>query len=299
METATHTLITVRSEYVLSCQIEGKTRRTLGLYSDVTGKFCDFLGDKPLASVTQGGVRSYLVSMEGCSPVTVNIHFRVLRSFFNFLVRNEYIERSPLAGMKEPKTPKIFPYVLSEDEVAALLKAARPNQRDYAIIVFLLDSGVRASELVGLTLDDVNLATRSAKVYGKGQKERMVFLSKPATKALARWLSVRETDEYEDSLFLNRRGEALTSSGVLQLVKRLGKKAGLDNKRVSPHKIRHTFASMFIRSGGSPFVLQRMLGHSDIAMSLRYVHMTGDDVFQEHKKYSPMERMEKRRRGRC
>ena len=297
METATHTLITGRAEYIMSCQIEGKTRQTLDLYSRVTGKFCDFLGDKPLASVTQGGVRSYLVSMDGCSPVTINIHFRTLRAFFNFLVKNNYIEKSPMNGLKTPKVPELYPRILTEEEVSLLLKAARPNQRDFAIVMLMIDTGIRASELVGVNLDDVDLARKCARIYGKGQKERYVYYSKPVAKALARWLAVRKPVEHEDCFFLNCRGEPLTRSGVLQLVRRVGKRAGLENKTVSPHVLRHCFASYFAREGGDPHSLQRLLGHSSTRMAERYVHMAGIDVAEAHRKYSPVGRLERRRKS--
>lgn len=296
MNTQTKTLTAAREDYLLSCQIEGKTKQTLGLYARVTGRFVSYVHEKAPEEITAHDVRSYLANLN-CSTVTVNIHCRTLRAFLNFLVKNGYIERNPMDTVPTPRVPRVFPYVLSEEEVAALLKVARSSERDYAVLLFLLDTGVRASELVGLSVDDLSLAARSARVFGKGAKERMVFFSDVTARALARWLSVREPAAFVDSLFVNRRGEVLTSSGVLQLVRRLGKRAGLEGKRVSPHTLRHTFATLYVKEGGDAHSLQQMLGHTTTKMAEAYVNLVGRDLAEAHRRYSPVGRLERQRRG--
>lgn len=271
METTTHTLATARAEYLMACQIEGKSKGTLDIYSRVTNRFCNSTGDKPLSEVTPNDIRSYLVNMDNCSKVTVSIHCRTLRSFFNFLVESNYIEKNPMTEIKTPKVPTIYPHILSEEEVGELLKVARPNPRDYSIMLLILDTGVRATELCGIKLQDLSLATMNVRVLGKGQKERTVYYSKSTAKAISRWLSVRKTEAYEDALFVNCRGEPLTRSGLLQLVRRLGRKAAIKGERVSPHTLRHTAATYYVKEGGDPHSLQMMLGHTTTKMAEKYV----------------------------
>jgi integrase/recombinase XerD len=281
-----------REDYLLSCQVEGKTKRTLGLYADVTGRFACFVQGKALEDVAPHDVRSYLATLN-CSTVTVNIHCRTLRAFFSFLAKNGYIKSNPMDGITTPKVPRVFPYVLSEEEVSALLKVAKPDVRDYTILLFLLDTGVRASELCGISVDDVSLAVRSTRVFGKGAKERTVYFSDVTARALARWLSVRNPSDYETALFVGRLGEALTASGVLQIVRRVGKKAGLEGKRVSPHTLRHTFATLYVKEGGDAHSLQQMLGHTTTKMAEAYVNLVGRDLADAHRKYSPVGRLKR------
>jgi site-specific recombinase XerD len=300
MGARTSTVATATSDFLLAKQIEGLSKNTLGEYSTKTARFAAFLsqvGIHDVEDVTAHHVRQYLASLEGCSSVTVGIHVKILRTYFRWLVRNAYLESDPMEMIPTPKVPRIFPYVLSEDEVAELLAVARASDRDHAILLLLLDTGVRASELCDMTVDGISLATRSARVYGKGQKERTVFYSDVTARAVARWLTVRDPADLVDNLFVGRTGQPLTRSGMLQLVRRLGRKAGIDGKRISPHTLRHTFATLYVKEGGDAHSLQQMLGHTTTKMAEAYVNLVGRDIAEAHRKYSPVGRLERRRKS--
>ncbi len=171
-----------------------------------------------------------------------------MRAFFNFLEADELIESSPVKAVKSPKIPRVFPYVLSEEEVHKLLLAAKGKsfsaKRNYAMLCLFLDTGIRVSELCNLKLDDIKFATMSIKVIGKGNKERVILFSKKCAKALMKYIKARSFVPFEDILFVNKEGEPFKRRGILQIIHRLGKKAGIKGKRVSPHTLRHTFATL-------------------------------------------------------
>lgn len=289
------TLTVAKEEYLMCCQVDGKARRTLELYELVTRLFLEYLDGEP---ITTNRIRGFLIDLSDTrNTTTVNIYTRSLRTFCRYLVDNNYLDEDPMACIRTPKVPKVFPFILTEQEVSDLVKAAKKEKRDLAVFLFLLDTGVRASELCNLELDDINLATRNARVFGKGSKERIVYFSDTTAKAISRWLSSRPQAEHENAVFLNRKREPLTRHGLLKIIKRLGELAGIEGKRVSPHTIRHVFATMFIKEGGDPHSLQLLLGHESTKMAERYVNLVGRDVAEAHRKFSPVGRLERRRRS--
>ena len=207
------------------------------------------------------------------------------------MVREGYLENDVMSDIKTPKIPNRFPKVLSEEEVVILLRLTKKDTLHNAIFLFLLDTGVRASELCSLRIDDLSLGTLSARVFGKGAKERKVFYSPVTARALAKWLSVRP-ESYDRFLFIGKRGEPLTRCGLGNILLRLGRKAGI-RERVNPHEIRHTFATLYVKAGGDAHTLQHLLGHSTLAMSLRYVDLVGKDLAEAHQRYSPVTRLQK------
>lgn len=232
-------------------------------------------------------------------PGTVATYDRHLRAFFSWLVKEELLEGSPMEKIAEPvdRPDQVEPFL--DEEVEALLSAAKKSnyaKRDTAIIWFLLDTGVRASELCALRLRDVDLTARRCIIEeGKGGKSRSVWLGGTAGKALWNYLKFEPHDD-ADPLFLNKLGEAFTRSGLLQLIERLGQAAGIKQTRCSPHTFRHTFAISFLRAGGDVMTLQQLLGHTSLRMVQRYVRLAQTDLQQAHRKFSPADRLRSRRR---
>lgn len=228
---------------------------------------------------------------------TAATYYGRLRSFFNFLVDEGVLESSPLATMKAPvdRPDQIQPFTL--EQVTALMNAAKRSRhpkRDFALISFMLDTGVRASEVCSIRMSDVDISGRRVRVLGKGNKERSVYFGASTTKAL--WAYLREEDRGDDSpLFMSDRGtharDAMTRSGLLQLMERLGKAARIDAARCSPHTCRHTFAVEFLRNGGNLFTLQQLLGHTGLKQTQRYVALAQADMEKQHRAYSPVDRM--------
>jgi site-specific recombinase XerD len=285
-------LTAVRDEYLLNCQIDGKARGTLNIYSHVTGLFLEYLGEDP--EITPSRIRGFLLwlsEVRGQNPTTVNINCRALRTFIRWLAREYYLPDDPMRDITTPKVPSKFPNVLSDDELKRMLLVAKRDPRDYGVLLLLLDTGVRAAELCGLSLDDLCLATRTARVMGKGGKERTIFFSVVTARALAKWLSVRPEVPYDDPLFTSaKRKERLTPHGLLEVVQRLARQAGIE-KRVGCHTVRHSFATVYIRNGGDAHTLQHLLGHSTLTMAMRYVDLVGRDLAEAHNRYSPVMRL--------
>jgi site-specific recombinase XerD len=229
---------------------------------------------------------------------TVKDYHSHLRTFFRWIVAEGGLESSPMERIPVPtaRADQVQPF--TPEQVNALLAAAKHSRhprRNEAVLLFLLDTGVRASELCVLRLEDVDIAGRRATVLGKGNKRRMVSFQKTTARAL--WNYLREEErEPNDPLFLSERGEQLTRSGLLQLIERLGSTAGIATARCSPHTFRHTFAVEFLRAGGNVFTLQQMLGHTALHMTNRYVTLAQADIENQHRQYSPVERLKGRRR---
>jgi len=189
----------------------------------------------------------------------------------------------------------------TDGQIEKLLKAARGSahpKRDEAIFLFLLDTGVRISELCALRMSDVDMLGYGAVVQGKGDKNRRIQFGKTTKRAIWSYLHAtpREPDE---PLFIaeggHNSGEALTRSGVTQMVRRLGKVACVDGVRCSPHTFRHTFAINFLRNGGNQFTLMTLLGHTSLEMTSKYVAIAQADVVVQHRMFSPVDRMKGRR----
>lgn len=282
-----------KESFYLMAQVEGRSKETLKLYDYVLNRFQQFLEDKPLEQIEANDIRQYLfqLSDKGYSKSTVYTHHKELSALFRFLASEGAITSNPMENIKAPTLPKEFPYALAEEEIAKLLRTTKGNtftaKRNYAIICLLLDSGMRASELTSLKLDDLNLAACQATVKGKGQKTRTVLFGKKCAKALSAYLKARSFIPYEDCLFVTQEGNPLNRVSHRRTLARLAEKAGLQDKKVCPHTLRHTFATFYIKRGGNPFVLQRLLGHSDIKTVMIYVNLVGRDLREDYFRHSP------------
>lgn len=237
---------------------------------------------------------------QGVRPRTVATYFGNLRTLFRFLVTEEVLEVSPIESLRPPvaRHDQVQPFTAAQ--IQALLGAARRSRhrrRDEAILWLLFDTGCRASELCGLKLHDLDLQGRRCTVLGKGNKTRSLFFGKQTTKALWSYLQ-EEPREPDEALFLadrgTRAGEALTRSGLFQLIERLGKAARLEAVRCSPHTFRHTFAVEFLRAGGNIFTLKELLGHTSLTMVNRYLALAQADIEHQHRQFSPADRLKGR-----
>jgi site-specific recombinase XerD len=230
---------------------------------------------------------------------TVATYHRMLSAFFNWIVIQEGLPASPMAKIATPidRPDQITPF--SHEQVKALLAAARRSfqpQRNVAIVLMLLDTGMRVSELCGLREGDVDMISQKARVDGKGGKERRLPFGKTTSRAL--WMYTRERERNEEEyIFLTeggwKRGQGISRSGVEQMLRDLGVAANIENVRCSPHTFRHTFSIEFLRNGGNQFTLMEILGHTDIKMTARYVAIAQADMEAQHRRYSPVDRLKR------
>ncbi len=280
-----------RQDYLLAKQLQGLSPRTLSDYDIGTKKIVEYLEVNGLPFATNT-IRRYLNGLE-VGTVTLGIRIKVLRTFCRWLHAEGYLETDIMAPIPNPKVPGVFPYVLAEEDIRRLLQASRKKPRDLALLLVMLDTGIRAGELCNLALRDLDLDSRALTIKnGKGQKDRYVFFSDTTARALSRWLVYRPGDSISEALFLSRKThEKMTRHCLYVTVKRLGDHAGITGVRVSPHTLRHTFATQWIKGGGDTHSLQKMLGHTTTRMAERYVHLVGADVSELHRQYSPVGRL--------
>lgn len=281
-----------RQDYLLAKQLQGVSHRTLSDYDGGTRQFVEYLevNDLPLTTAT---IRQFLGSLNGVGLVTLGIRIKVLRTFCRWLHAEGYLPKDVIAPIPNPKVPQVYPYVLGDDDIRKLIQAAKKKPRDLGLILFLLDTGARASEVCNLTLDDLVIEARSALIRnGKGARDRWIFFSETTARAMSRWLAYRPGDGFDDAVFLSQNtGQRLNKNSLAMVVKRLGVRAGIKGVRVSPHTLRHCFATAWIRNGGDVHSLQKMLGHTTTRIAERYVHLVGADVSELHRRYSPVGRL--------
>lgn len=304
-------------EYLLVCQIAGQSPRTVGNRRDRLGRLAWWTARSKCQSLDSEALRAFFLYLarshadpsgrwgnpgarNPLSPGTLKSYYSTLRTFFLWLVAEEVIAASPLARVPVPidRPDQIQP--LTQEQARDLLRAAcqtRQPLRDSAIILLLLDTGVRASEACGLALRSVSLSPSApfVAVEGKGGRRRCCPISPITRRAIARYLRDchRAQGLAEDPsrpLFLSERGEgrALNRQGLLVLIARLGERAGIRGVRCSPHTLRHTFAISFLRAGGNMFSLREILGHSSLAMTSRYVALAEADTARQHRLHSPL-----------
>ena len=222
-----------------------------------------------------------------------------LRSFFKYLVREQLATSNPAKSVSTPKVEKPLPTTLTVDEAFRLMETQKnPSEksisdtaknkrlRDGAILELLYSSGLRVGELVGLNLNRLDLDLAIVKVMGKGRKERIVPVGKKAVEALRAYLEERGVLNLEDPLFVNARGGRLTARSVGRLVKKYTKSSGIFRK-VSPHSLRHTFATHLLDAGADIREIQEMLGHASLSTTQRYIHLSMGKLMEVYDKAHP------------
>jgi integrase/recombinase XerC/integrase/recombinase XerD len=215
----------------------------------------------------------------------------------NWIVAEGGIDGSPMATVKAPidRPDQILPF--TQEQVTQILAASQKTshpKRDYAICLFLLDTGLRVSELCSLKFGQLDMLAKTALVEGKGQKKRSIYFGRQTSKAL--WSYLREeVRDPEQAVFINdtgiNAGHTMSRNGVLLMMRRLAKIANIPTVRLSPHTFRHTFAIEFLRNGGNQFTLMALLGHTDVKMTQRYVTYAQADIAAQHRINSPVDRM--------
>lgn len=217
-----------------------------------------------------------------------------LKSFFNYLVFEGLIKDSPISNIEAPKLERKLPEVLTEDEINQLIKSVNLNhvfgQRNKTIIEVLYGTGIRVSELVNLKLSNIFFRESILKVNGKGDKERFVPLGKIASTEIKTYLNIRDRMKIDskntDILFINRYGRKLTRSMIFKIIKDASKSIGLE-KKISPHTLRHSFATHLLKNGADLRTIQLILGHESITTTEIYTHLDTFHLEEVLKKYHP------------
>ena len=279
----------------------GLSPRTLEAYGRDTERLEQFLASRGIdapAEASTADIREFTYHLrdQGLAPSSIRRTLSAVRTYYGFLLAEGLVEADPTEQVESPATWQRLPNVLSRDEVERLLEAPDPSHRlywrDRAILEFAYASGVRVSELTGLKARDVDLDDGFAAVYGKGSKERLVPVGAAAVKAIRVYLRElrprleRGGGKGGGALFLNARGGALTRMGIWKIVRKHVERAGIEG-RVTPHTLRHTFATHLLEGGADLAAVQEMLGHADISTTQIYTHVDRDYLRDVHRRYHP------------
>lgn len=278
---------------------KGLARNTLSSYSHDLQKFRQFLsaeGVRKVEDVLELHVFSFLryLRENGLSSRSVARTLVVVRSFFRFLLSEKIIDTNPTRSIESPRFRSRLPDTLSVEEVDSLLKQPSLQgvlgQRDAAMLHLLYATGLRVSELVAVKAGDVNLTVGYLRTMGKGAKERIIPVGEAARERLTTYLNTPRTRLLKGRksffLFVNRSGNGLSRQGFWKIIRKYAGTAGI-TKKITPHTLRHSFASHLLERGADLRSVQLMLGHTDISTTQIYTHVTGERLKAVHKKYHP------------
>jgi integrase/recombinase XerD len=278
---------------------KGLAKNTIEAYSHDLNRFSDYLKAKGIQDILNVGkfdVRAFLLILkrQGLSTKTISRNLVAIRTFFKFLIQEGILEANPIEEVGSPTVAKTLPEILTLKEVEELLE--QPNIktplgiRDRAMLEMLYATGMRVSELTRLPMNQVNLEGGYVLIYGKGSKERMVPLGSEAMKWLALYLRMARgrfaKRKESNALFISRSGKGMSRQRFWRSLKEYGRKAGI-RKRISPHLLRHSFASHLLERGADLRSVQIMLGHVDISTTQIYTHVTGERLKKIHQRYHP------------
>lgn len=266
------------SEYFEFLLVERSlSNNTIKAYSSDLLNFLDFLGEEKVSDfnhINRQIINTYIryLRTAGYSTATINRKIVTLKGWFCWLIDREVIENDPTISLEQPKIERFLPKVLSVKEIETLINQSS-NVSERAIIELLYSAGLRVSELIELKVSDVNFNNNYLKCRGKGNKERLIPLGNRVKYALEFYLSSNNSDEHNTAgyLFVNQKGNKLDRQEVWRLIKHLSKAL---NKHVSPHVLRHSFATHLLENGADLRVVQELLGHSDISTTQIYTHVS-------------------------
>ena len=258
--------------------------------------FKKFLQDKPIESVDYLTLRKFLAYLKegNFTNRTIARKLSCLRSLYKFLFREGLIKNNPVLMLSTPKQDKMLPIFLTEDEVVRLIEAPNTNDllglRDSAIIETLYSTGMRVSELVSLNMENIDFIGATVKVLGKGKKERLLPIGDRALGAINKYLakrnSYRRTKKQTNIVFLNKNNKRLTDRGIRKIIKKYIHTASL-RSGVSPHTLRHSFATHLLNRGADLRSVQELLGHANLSSTQIYTHLTTDRLKAIYDKAHP------------
>ena len=266
------------------------SKYTILNYQHDLEEFSKFLGESQIEKVEYLTLRKYLIVLKEkhLSNASVGRRLSVLRSFFKFLTKESYLKINPIASMASPKKEKHLPLFLTEEEITRLIEAAVARDemglRDRAILETFYSTGIRISELAGLSIDDMDFIGGVVKVLGKGRKERIVPIGDVAIRAIRDYLDSRKKES--GAAFLNKNGKRISVRGIRNIVDKYLRLASI-KQGVSPHTLRHSFATHLLNRGADLRSVQELLGHVNLSTTQIYTHLTTERLKNVYDKAHP------------
>jgi len=268
------------SDYLTYLEIEkGLSKNTILAYENDLLSLFNFFNEKEICNLDEikrkdfSTYTKYLAKKE-FTPSSITRKIASIKGFFKYLCHKRIIKTNPAISINSPKLPKRLPKILNINEIDKILQS-NLNTTDYAIVELLYSAGIRVSELSELKVKNIDLKQKIIKVFGKGSKERIVPINSKCTDALKKYLKTRELTaikyDIKDTLFINEKGQKITRQKIYKIIHELGKNIG---KNISPHTLRHSFATHLLENGADLRVVQELLGHSSIITTQLYTHIS-------------------------
>lgn len=277
MKSTNLSLSKVIEGFMIACQSRRLSEHTIRDYRHTLGKFLSHTGDMNFSQITHAQISAFLSAQSVGNKTLLNYHI-ALSALWTWAIKQEYVEKHVVRLVEKPRPKKLVIEPFSEVEVRAILNSiVYSPDRNRALVLLLLDTGARASEVCGLTMSDIDLVKRHIKVRGKGDKERLIPFSQRTSSALFSHMATMSGDK----LF------PMSRHALAQYMRRLGKRAGVQDTH--PHRFRHTMAIQYLRNGGDPYTLQDLLGHTTMEMVRNYIKIAQIDIDAAHKRASPVE----------
>lgn len=279
---------------------KGLSQNTRAAYKRDLSKFFAFLGQQAAyqdpAEITKKDIISFLTWQidQGAEYSSVARSLSSIKTFYKFLILEGILLLNPAGDLETPKIKRKLPQVLSVDEVDRLMEAPRValpiGTRDRAMLELMYGTGIRVSELLSLMVDDINLTAGFLRCLGKGRKERILPVNQTAVEWVLRYLAkarpVLVKNPLQKSLFLNARGNPMSRQGFFKILAAYAVRAGID-KDITPHTLRHSFATHLLENGADLRAVQEMLGHADISTTQIYTHLTKTRIREVYQRYHP------------
>lgn len=274
----------------------GYSPKTVAAYGYDLGKFCEFVATEPGSSrngvegIDQYAIKGFMSHLAGKgyrnanSAVARGRKLAVLKSFFKYLASVGKVKSDPTANIKMPKTKQKEPSYLTEQEYKRLLRTVKKNatayfkERDMAVVTMLLGMGLRLSELTALNIEDLSFDDGSVKITRKGGKERILPANDEVMIAIQRYIKTREGKTSQSPLFLSKRNNRISNASIWHLVRKYMQQAQIEKDKLSPHTLRHTFATVLLRQGENILTIKELLSHRNLRTTERYLHLNNEDL---------------------
>ena len=274
---------------------KGYSNNTITSYKEDLEKFLEFNKNKKINEINNSDLKEYVkyLNKENLNEKSISRNISCLKSFYKFLVIEKYINNNPSDSVAMPKLKRNLPKILTEEEVLLLLDINLSDAFSYrnkAMLELMYATGLRVSELVNLRLQDIDLNEDIVRTFGKGSKERVIPFGDYACEYLEKYIyeyrGLMLKGKPSEYLFLNNHGNKMTRQGLFKIIKKIAKEKGI-NKDLSPHTLRHSFASHLLKYGADLRTIQELLGHSDISTTQIYTHITNEQLKKNYEDFHP------------
>ena len=288
-------------EYINYVYIEKKlSKNTKEAYLNDLEEFCNYINNPSIKSINTDDIRDYISHLadEKQKDKTIARKIVSIKTFFEYLIKNNIIDNNPSEKISSPKLKKSIPKVLNINEINKLLEYKPTNNKEYrnkAMMELMYASGLRVSELVELELNNIDFNNNYVRIFGKGKKERIVPINDIACKYLSEYINIYRNSLLRgyitDKVFISSYGKGITRQAFFKILKQIAKKQGIE-KDFSPHTLRHSFATHLIEYGADLRSLSEMLGHENIKTTQIYTHLSNNKIKDDYEKYHPRNKKE-------